>query len=63
MRGDVICDPLLNRRAATWNLFAYNVNLLNPKSDLCQISPFNITPESHDKVMRIKEMITNERSF
>ena len=26
------------------------------------IFPFNITPESHIKVMRIKEMITNERS-
>ena len=35
--------------------------LLNPltlKSDKHLISPFNITPESHIKVMRIKEMIT-----
>ena len=38
-------------------------NPLNPKSDQHQISPNNITPESHIKVMRIKEMITNERSF
>ena len=38
-------------------------NPLNPKSDQHQISPNNITPESHIKVMRIKEMITNGRSF
>ena len=28
---------------------------LNPKSSLHQISSYNITPESHIKVMRIKE--------
>ena len=39
------------------------MNPLNPKSDQNLISPYNITPESHNKVMRIKEMITNERSF
>ena len=35
---------------------------LNPftlKSDKHLISPYNIIPESHIKVMRIKEMITN----
>ena len=35
---------------------------LNPlifKSDQRLISPYNIIPESHIKVMRIKEMITN----
>ena len=35
---------------------------LNPlifKSDQRLISPYNINPESHIKVMRIKEMITN----
>ena len=36
---------------------------LNPKSDQHLISPYNVTPESHIKVMRMKEMITNERSF
>ena len=35
------------------------VNTLIPKSDEHLISPYNITPESHIKVMRIKEMITN----
>ena len=25
---DVICDLLLNRRTATWNLFAISINLL-----------------------------------
>ena len=39
-----------------------NNKLLNPKtpkSDWCRISPYNITLESHIKVMRIREMITN----
>ena len=36
---------------------------LNPKSSKHQISSYNITPESHIKVMRIKEMIPNKRSF
>ena len=35
------------------------VNPLTPKSDTHLISPYNCTPESHIKVMRIKEMITN----
>ena len=38
-------------------------NPLNPKSDKHLISPYNISPESHVKVMRIKEMITNQRGF
>ena len=33
-----------------------------PKSDKHLISPHSITPESNIKVMRIKEMITNQRS-
>ena len=40
-----------------------SINSLNPKSDQHLISPNHITPESHIKVMRIKEMITNQRSF
>ena len=41
-------------------LFHYfKKNSLTPKSDSHLISPYNITPESHFKVMRIKEMITN----
>ena len=35
------------------------VNPLTPKSDWHLISPYNITPESHIMVMRIKEMISN----
>ena len=35
------------------------INLLTLKSDLHLISPYNITPESYIKVMRITEMITN----
>ena len=36
---------------------------LNPWSDQHLISHYKITPESHTKVMRIKEMIINERNF
>ena len=43
--------------------YLYTFNPLNPKSDQHQISPHNITPELYVKVMRIKEMITNERIF
>ena len=39
------------------------VNTLNLKSDEHLISSYNISPESHIKVMRIKEMISNEKSF
>ena len=35
------------------------LNSLIFKSDQRLISPYNIIPESHIKVMRIKEMITN----
>ena len=33
------------------------------QSDQHLISPYIITPESHIKIMRIKEMITNYRSL
>ena len=36
---------------------------VNPKSDEHLISPYNVTPESHIKVMRIKEMVTGEGRF
>ena len=39
------------------------LNPLNPMSDQHLISPYNITPESHIKVMRIKEMVTREGTF
>ena len=35
---------------------------LTPKSDQRLISPYNVTPKSHIKVMRIKEMVTNQSS-
>ena len=37
------------------------LNPLTPKSDQHLISPYNITPESHIKVMRIRETIINLR--
>ena len=39
------------------------LNTSTTKSDWHQISPHNITPESCVKVIRIKEMNTNKRSF
>ena len=36
---------------------------LNPKSSLHQISSYNITPESHIKVMRIKEWSPTKETF
>ena len=38
-------------------------NPLTLKSDQQLISPYNMTPESSIKVMRIEEMITNLRSY
>ena len=36
-----------------------NLNSLTLKSDQFLISPYNITPESNIKVLRIKEMTNN----
>ena len=36
-----------------------NGNPLTLKTDQHLISPYNISPESHIKVMKIKKMITN----
>ena len=44
-------------------LNSQDINSLNPESDYYGISPYNITPESHVKILRIKEMITDKRSF
>ena len=38
-------------------------NPLNPGSDQYLISPYNNTAESFIKIMRIRQMITNLRSF
>ena len=42
-----------------YHLLLIMLNPLTPKSDKHLISSFNITPESHIKVRRIKEMITS----
>ena len=39
------------------------MDLRTPKSDQYSISPYNITPESHIKVMRIKGMITKKETL
>ena len=45
----------------SFNMIKYYFDPLTSKSDWHQISPYNIIPESHVKVTRIKEMITNLR--
>ena len=40
-----------------------SINPLNPKNEWYLISPYNIVPESHIKVMRIKEMVTRKGTF
>ena len=39
------------------------VNPLTPKRDQHLISPYNITPVSHIKVMRIKKMINSPKKL
>ena len=46
-----------------YTVTAYSLNPLNPKSAKHLISPYNITPESHIKVMRIKEMVSREETI
>ena len=48
-------------RTMKWVLFSLSFNPLTSKGDQHLISPHNITPESHIKVMRIKEAITSIR--
>ena len=43
--------------------FYSKVTLKTPKSDQHLISPYSYTAESFIKIMRIKEMIANLRSF
>ena len=50
-------------KSMQWPCKSSDLNTLNPKSNWHQISPYIVTPESHIKVMRIKEVITNQISF
>ena len=45
------------------SFFLLFFNPLNPKSNQNLISPYNITPESQMKVLRIKLMVTREGTF
>ena len=53
----LLCSSLLREK----NL--WKINPLYPNSDQHQFSPYNITPKSQVKVMSVKEMIINKRSF
>ena len=56
------CDALAHWCDKPIRAYVPWLNPLTPKSDQHLISPYSITPESHNTVMRIKEMITNSRN-
>ena len=58
-----LCELLPDAHSVSIFSDLFEFNPLTPKSDWHQISSYNITCQSHVKVMKIKEMITNERSF
>ena len=45
-----------------WPARGIHVNPLTPKSDQDLISPYSVTTESNIKIMRIEEMINNQRN-
>ena len=65
----VVCYPLtaidnpnsLNISQDEFTTFAFP-DVFTPKCDKHLLSLYNITPESHIKVSRIKEMIASERN-
>ena len=61
----IIPDMIVPDSLLMWKEFEFvcGINPLNPKSDQHLISPYNITPESHIKVMRIKDMVNREGNF
>ena len=69
MQYNVFCKTVqscsINRRNFTKSLYARHeetqFNSVTLKRDWHLISPYNITPESNIKVMRIKEMISMYR--
>ena len=58
----IIPDMIVPDTLLMWKEFEL-VCGINPKSDQHLISPYNITPESHIKAMRIKDMVNRERNF
>ena len=63
-------SSLYNTKKKKWPFTSSNfeklpniVNSFNPKSDKYLISPYNKTAESFIKIVRIKEMNVNLRSF
>ena len=37
---DVLCDLLLNRRTATWNLFVKHIHIWDKKTNKLQLHPY-----------------------
>ena len=63
MKKKCHCKILLETFNWLFTMLVGNINSLNPKSDYYLISPYNINPESHIKVMRIKEMVTRKEAL
>ena len=63
MKKKCHCKILLETFNWLFTMLVGNINSLNPKSDYHLTSPYNINPESHIKVMRIKEMVTRKEAL
>ena len=63
MKKKCHCKILLGTFNWLFIMLVGNINSLNPNSDCHLISPYNINPESHIKVMRIKEMVTRKEAL
>ena len=63
MKKKCHCKILLETFNWLFTMLVGNINSLHPKSDYHLISPYNINPESHIKVMRIKEMVTRKEAL
>ena len=63
MKKKCHCKILLETFNWLFTILVGNINSLHPKSDYHLISPYHINPESHIKVMRIKEMVTRKEAL
>ena len=63
MKKKCHCKILLGTVNWLFTMLVGSINSLNPNSDYYLISPHNINPESHIKVMRIEEMVTRKEAL
>ena len=66
MQWIILTSSVIYYWTDTYNIISTcstDINPLKPKSDQLLISPYNIFPELYIKVMRIKKMVTREKTF